>query len=199
MSIGLYDLDFSGTEQLGDDRWHCSLCGCYINSQNNFIAHIKKSRHLSNLPAFKVREETELNAGRVFLSRFNSVSRIKRRASELFETWENHVLAQLLHYMAGAIDGSTDTYQHLGEAGRLLEKYERMERLSLLELAVWKATCRRHAGEVKVDPSNLKTVEDTIRFAEKQRTVWKDYKTELRHSNAIEIVMSQVIPFVGKH
>jgi hypothetical protein len=105
--------------------------------------------------------------------------------------------------MAGDIDGSTDTYEHLRKATRLLEKYEHMERFALLELAVWKATCTRRAGEVKVDPSNLKTVEDAIRFAEKlaekQRSAWKDYKTEMRHSNAIEIIMSLVVPFVGKH
>jgi hypothetical protein len=69
----------------------------------------------------------------------------------------------------------------------------------LLELAVWKVTCTRHAGEVEVDPNNVKTVEDMMRFAEKQRSAWKDYNNEMRHSNAIEIIMSHVIPFVGKH
>ncbi len=141
-----------------------------------------------------------MEAGRVLLTRFTPVLRIKRRASELFETWENRVLAQLFRYIASDRDGST---KHLLKADRLLRTYERMERFALLELAVWKATCTRRAGEVKVDPCNLNTVEDTIRFAkklaEKQRSAWKDYKTELRHSNAIEIIMSLVIPFVGKH
>jgi hypothetical protein len=200
MSLGLYDLYFSGTSLFSDGCWYCSLllCGCYLNSQQSFIAHIGKDGHVSKLSTFKLRERTELKAGRTFLARFDLVSNIKRRASELFETWENRVLAQLFHYMAGDIDGSTDTYQHLREAERLLERYERMERFALLELAVWKMTCTRHAGEVKVDPKNVRTVEDAMRFAEKQRTAWKGYKTEMRYSNAIEIIMSQVIPFVGK-
>jgi hypothetical protein len=196
MSIGS---DLSGTRQLGDSRWYCSLCCCHINSQSTFSAHVKKGRHLSNLTGFKANEEIKLNAGRTFLARFDSVSRIKRRASKLFETWENRVLTQLLHYMAGDIDGSNAIQQHLLEAERLLEKYERLERLALLELAIWKATCTRHAGEVKVDPKHVKTVEDTIRFAKRQRSAWKEYKTEMCHSNAIEIIMKQVIPFVGKH
>jgi hypothetical protein len=199
MSISLYDLDFSGTRQLSDSFWCCSLCHCNISSQSKFNAHIQKIGHLSKLTEFKAKVET----GRVFLSRFDKVSNIKRRASELCETWENRVLAQLFRYMARDIDDSTDTSHYLQEAERLLGKYERMERFCLLELAVWKATCTQRAGEVKVDPNNVKTVEDTIRFAqklaEKQHSVWKDYKTEMRHSNAIEIIMSLVLPFVGKH
>jgi hypothetical protein len=75
--------------------------------------------------------------------------------------------------------------------------YEPMERLSLLELAVWKACCISRAGEVRVDPNDVKTVDMAIRFAKKQKLSWKDYTAVMRQSNAIEIIIRNVIPFVG--
>jgi hypothetical protein len=196
--------DFSGITQSSHGRWYCSVCPFGNISQTKMIAHSVTSSHQSSLSHFKTREATQLKAGRTLLDRFDSVSRIERRASKLFKTWEDRVIAHLFRYMAGDVKASNENH-HLLEAERLLEKYELMERFALLELAVWKATCTRHAGEVKVDPKDVKTVEDAIRFvdairvAEKQGSGWKDYRTEMRHSNAIEIIMSLVIPFVGKH
>jgi hypothetical protein len=175
-----FDHDFSGTNiQLRHGRLYCYMCGFDTS---------KTGCHEKSLSRLKASETT--------------VSSIERRASKLFDTWKNRVLAQLLRHKT---PGVTDhcIFPFLEEAQRLLEKYERMELLSLLELAVWKATCTQLAGEVKVDPQNVRTVEDAIRFvdairfAKKQRSAWRDYKTEMRHSNAIEIILSQVIPFVG--
>jgi hypothetical protein len=80
----------------------------------------------------------------------------------------------------------------LAEAKALLKKYELMERLSLLELAVWKSVCMRRVGD------NVKTVEDAISIATRiaHRDSWRKYQTEMRKSNTMGIVIKHVLPFL---
>lgn len=184
--------DFTGVTKLRESsRWHCNLCKCTIHSDSKIISHCKTGSHKAHVSGLKAEDKSRYT----LLSRYNSVSEIKRRASQLFETWQNHILAELLRYLAA--DQARSSHCHLQEAGRLLEMYEPMERLSLLELAVWKACCISRAGEVRVDPNDVKTVDMAIRFAKKQKLSWKDYTAVMRQSNAIEIIIRNVIPFVG--
>jgi hypothetical protein len=43
-----------------------------------------------------------------------------------------------------------------------------------------------------------KTLEDAILCAAKHQHAWKEYTTEMRESNAIEIIITHVLPFLGK-
>jgi hypothetical protein len=74
-----------------------------------------------------------------------------------------------------------------------------MERLSLLELAVWKAACISRAGQVEPgSKTNIKTLHDAILFVANNRHTWKKYREEMRKSNAIEVIIQHVLPFLGK-
>jgi hypothetical protein len=94
---------------------------------------------------------------------------------------------------------STEDSSILQKGEISLNNYEHMERLSLLELAVWKAACIAQAGLVEIDSkTSLKTVHDAILFTGTHQNTWKKYRTETRKSNAIEIIIKHVLPFFGK-
>jgi HD-like signal output (HDOD) protein len=64
---------------------------------------------------------------------------------------------------------------------------------------VWKSACISHAGQVEVESkTSVKTLHDAILFAANHQHTWKKYRTETRKSNAIEIIIKQVLPFLGK-
>jgi len=67
----------------------------------------------------------------------------------------------------------------------LLEKYEHLERISLLQQAVWKASC-----EMSPD----KPVNDAIYWKNWLNKDWKQKKTDTRNSFAISVIIPLVIP-----
>ena len=79
------------------------------------------------------------------------------------------------------------TDQALKEARNIIDHFEQMERLSLLELAVWKALCTL---EHPFPMMNLKE----IRAWETEG--WKAAKSRFRRHRGINIILSQVVPFL---
>jgi hypothetical protein len=64
--------------------------------------------------------------------------------------------------------------------------YEQMERLSLVEMAVWKAFCMLRAARAIMVNTKIMTLEDYILFGAAHRSPsWKEYKTEMRKSNVL--------------
>jgi hypothetical protein len=75
---------------------------------------------------------------------------------------------------------------HLNDVKVLLTKYHRMERISLVELAVWKAVCIGTCG----------TNQGHLEWAQWTRHGWKRAKNETRQSNEIAVVIAALLPFV---
>jgi len=117
------------------------------------------------------------------------------RARQLWGPWQNHILAELDFYM----DSSLIYSVHLDKEHSLLLNYEPLERCSLLELAVWKACCISRARDEVVGPSHFKIVGDVLRFDDKQRDSWKDFRKEMRSTNAIWIALRMCFHSLATH
>jgi hypothetical protein len=198
---------YCGIEELGVCRsgktWQCVLCGVVIKSEENRRQHAKAGNHQDNVvKSFeKSSKQYVANLGMRTLRRHTNALDIESGVDRLQSpNWQLHVQGVLYRYMKLADDMfSSEEASLLTQAKTLLQKYEQMERLSLLELAVWKAASISHAGQVELDSKmNMKTVHDAILCAAKHQHTWKKYRTETRKSNAIEIIMKHVLPFLGK-
>jgi len=96
-------------------------------------------------------------------------------------TWRWKMQALLLEYVQG------DTT--LCKARQTLQKYEKMERLSLLELAVWKAS-------LMSDPY-FKTMDDLDAYWTLERGFDPvAYKNDRRVTSGITVIIQSVLPFL---
>ena len=91
-----------------------------------------------------------------------------------------------------AFDGTaiwceTPTGIALKSAKDLLSHFEQMERLSLLELSVWKALC------VIYFPRPMRNM---LEVKEWETMGWKAVKRDHRHDRGINIILSGVVPFL---
>jgi hypothetical protein len=111
--------------------------------------------------------------------------------------WQLHVQGVLYRYMTLGVN--TDDESLLREAKALLQECEQREWLAWLELAVWKAACISRATRVELDSKmSMKSVEDAVLCVANNHHTWKKYRTETGKSNAIEIIIKHVLPFLGK-
>jgi hypothetical protein len=182
--------------------WQCVLCGVVLKSEEDRRYHAQEDGDPQNsvvntFANFKDQYCCEPVGMRIIRRNTNALdleSGVDRLQSP---NWQLHVQGVLYRYMK--LDTRDDEELLLGQAQTLLQKYEQMERLSLLELAVWKAACISHAGQVELDSKmSMKSVHDAILCAAKHQHTWKKYRTETRKSNAIEIIIKHVNPFLGK-
>jgi hypothetical protein len=169
--------------------WQCTLCDRSLR-EIDLTKHIFEAihqKHVSHIAMGEICVSSSLN-------RRTTIVPLESRLTKLEDTkWQFHVKALLYDFL------STGDYRIPYKAENLLRLYEHMGRLSLLELAVWKAASISHAGQVEVDSKmSMKTVHDAILCAAKHQHTWKKYRPETRKSNAIEIIMKHVLPFLGK-
>jgi hypothetical protein len=97
--------------------------------------------------------------------------------------WKDALRADLFCYLTS--DHQTDL---LVKAERTLMKYEQLERLVLLQLAIWKAECLMQMPDTEIGYSKA---------VDWMKSGWKALKVEMRGSNAIGTVLSLVHPFMG--
>jgi hypothetical protein len=100
--------------------------------------------------------------------------------------WKRDVKGLFFDYLS-----TGDKSTLLLEAEKSLNAYAYLWPLSSLELAIWKAACILHGSDtIMLSSAKLTTLEDSILFAGTHRSPsWKEYWTEMRKSNAIEIIM----------
>lgn len=105
-----------------------------------------------------------------------------RVALLLAQTQQDDMKSKLLHFVF-------NPDEPLVTMERTLERYEYMDRLVLLELAVWKAACllRRPKGPIN----------DCIDMMEWMATGWMELKEEARASTMFTIIVPHVIRFLG--
>lgn len=78
------------------------------------------------------------------------------------------------------------------EAYSAISEYEQLERLSLLELAVWKSACL-----VSMPPCRNGATIDYLALLQWSKTGWKEHKQIVRqNTNAIAIALTHVVPFI---
>ena len=76
------------------------------------------------------------------------------------------------------------------KAKDLLERYKDLERISLLELAVWKFAC------LTADPKNHGEIKSIVDWSRWYTNGWKEHKKRLYRCNQIVILMKAIVPFL---
>ncbi len=69
------------------------------------------------------------------------------------------------------------------------------ERISLLELAAWKAACIHRLDEMKRE-SGVLVFSNWLAAKSFIDRDWKEYRSEMRHSNRVSIIVERVVPFL---
>jgi hypothetical protein len=112
-----------------------------------------------------------------------------RIASVGLPSWRNAIQAKIFD---GSFNHSISLAKtdQLKEAKSLFTKYHRMEVISLVELAVWKAMC---IASYRCTPGVHQGYHDWLQWT---RHGWKSAKSETRLSNEIGIVICALLPFV---
>jgi hypothetical protein len=173
-----------GQHHSGEGWRGCNVC-------NIKFPKMELTRHVTAPNHKKKVSECARPCVSLTLARRTRIVALESRLTELEHTkWQFHVKALLFDYLW---EGDVTIFN---KAENLLKLYEHMGRLSLLELAVWKAAS---ISQVEIDSkTSMKTLHDVILCAAEYQHTWKKRRTETRKSNAIEIIVKHVLPFLGK-
>jgi hypothetical protein len=171
-----------GWNHQGNPYCYCLLCGQY------FAVRDKRSQHMESYGHGKQVEQFNASLHRAVsvLQRIDDsqqravLDRMEKLGSP---AWRNAVAAALLIHIT-----SNRQEALLAKAMSLLVKYERLEQLALLELAIWKAECLNRMPDIKNDYSKA------VSWI---KSGWKTLKEELRGSSAIAIIISLVRPYTA--
>jgi hypothetical protein len=122
--------------------WQCILCDLAIKSEQERRNHSFNTGHRANVVETLelLGKKYDIGGGKMMLTRGTNALDLDSRADRLQSlNWKLQVQGVLYRFMKlDVVHSSTDTiYSLLGQAETLLQKFEQMERLSLLELAVW--------------------------------------------------------------
>jgi hypothetical protein len=169
-------------EWSNSDKWQCDLCSTgVIWSARSARKHCSGKRHrrlYSILEASQNEEAKKLEMS----DKLRRVQEVSLRVEKLgSEKWIWHVNDALLRYLT--------SIQPINVALDLLSKYELMTRLSLLELAIWKASClsdRRFDTMQKIEDWSLEDGSSNP----------ADYKQVKRATSGVHVIITLIVPFL---
>jgi hypothetical protein len=161
---------------------YCMLCERVVQV-GAWLHHTKEESHQSRRAALKAVTMAEqlLHARRKEASSWTS-----RIGSFSFVAWQDELYQKVFNFVT---DGSKDS----NSVTLPLEKFEFLERVALIRLAVWKVTCLLSPPPIAVGP--FRNVMDCQAWIQ---SGWKVLKNHKRDSTAIGIVLAQVIPFLDQ-
>jgi hypothetical protein len=166
--------------------YECTLCKRSDMSKSAAKHHLREPAHLERME--QARNQREIFAA-VFI-RWDALylePKLKRLKGEDGLSLPDNVLAAAFRYIKTNAGPWCDKQGFKTQAIALLEKYENMERLSLLYLAVWKTECLSQMPEV------------VHTFSSAQQwfsSGWKERKAQERKSGAMHTIVSLVNPFL---
>lgn len=162
---------------------HCLVCKEDFEKPDDYYCHTRTLEHQQRVR--QLRTEQQL---------IRSVLNKQQRVQSFFEPrisilscpdWKKTLRADL--YMFLNEEGPASTRETA--AVQTLEHFEHLERVALLEQAVWRSVCQLNPAYTTSDPM--------YNFQWFQQG-WKDRKEEMRHSSSIGIVVKSVLPFLGQ-
>jgi hypothetical protein len=166
--------------------YQCLLCGHRAGSDYDSLEqHKAQPYHRQQVEQFKstlcgavsILRNFDQSQGQGALDRMEKLG---------LSAWRNSVGAAFLSHMTSNLDSTNRQQPLFTRAMQTLVKYERLERLALLELAIWKAECLNRMPDIKDDYSKAVSW---------MKSGWKTLKEELRGSSAIAIIISLVLPY----
>jgi len=171
-------LDESGRK----DMFVCVLCNTGSMQRKNAEMHLNGSRHSQALESERFKERLGDRA----LTTMNMWD-VKSQVRNLgLPSWRHHIKAKLYEYIFA------EDMQPLNSIHELLRKYTKLEKTSLLELAVWKARCLWLDGS-----QSFNTMQDIL----DQWTIDENFdpaafKAERRYASNVAVIMRGVVQFL---
>jgi hypothetical protein len=166
-------------------KWKCTLCRCHGMTTEVAKWHLHEPTHSKRMAEARVEKEKVRGMVHAWNHIHNSFTRL--RAKDAISL-PDEVLASCFRLIKTASDrpSGSSLSSLLGKARKLLNKYENMERLSILYLAVWKEECLAQMPAMYTVSSAREW------FA----AGWKEHKVEQSNSNAMAVVVRMVQPFL---
>jgi hypothetical protein len=162
--------------------YRCELCDKSFRG-DRVDEHCCKSAHHSRVDQIRVLQSDYMT---------HTCAMLRHRADQLgLKAWQMDVQSKLFWTLLNR--GVEEPGAALRSATALLEKYEQRERISLLELAAWKATCILHP---ELRPPAIKR-KGYLAWLDWARNGWKENKAALRNANELSIIVMSIMPFLG--
>jgi hypothetical protein len=159
----------------------CILCNENCPSREYLKQHVNAGAHATNLGQVN-RDVVETQALlRNMLKVKGTTDRIGKLASS---AQQDAVRGALFRYMM-SMPNQEQTFE---VAMKMLSKYENLEPLVLLELAVWRAECLKQMPSIS---------DDFFQAEQWLSGGWKVLKKVQQNSNSMGIILSLVQPFLG--
>jgi hypothetical protein len=157
---------------------YCLRCKCDIKD-GEWSSHDNEEIHASRTAAL---EKVKVSERKLHMRRKEAIT-WKFRISSLNRAHSRNELYR------NVVDYVTDCSMESTTVTVPLEKYECMERVDLLHLAVWKGMC------ILSPPPNI-VFRSVVECQAWLRTGWKILKAEMRESNAMAIIHAHVMPWL---
>jgi hypothetical protein len=189
----------SDTPWASQALFNCKLCGHNPRdafSVDQMYHHCNDPRHfllVSNL--LSTQHNTDLELRRSHSNSERLASRIEQLG---LAAWQHAVRSILYEYVhsAGAVDPARSRCIY-SLALQSLVKYERLERISLIEMAAWKHSCimllDNDDDEEQQQPHETMSY---LAMKEWERHGWKKIKSTMRRSEATNVIVQCVLPFL---
>jgi hypothetical protein len=163
----------------GETIYTCRLCDVGDIAEGHWRSHVATPNHKRKMELLCKSLELEYT----FSTRRRRAIPIKQRIAKLgLQRWRDDVNSKLLDYLLDSRISSNF------EVRLALEKYEIMEKISLLELAVWKTAC-----QMSIPPVALR---DSLDWHLWLTSGWESKKNKMRQTNAISIIVAHVCTFL---
>jgi hypothetical protein len=156
--------------------WHCLLCDAGPMLMNRVRHHRNGSWHSSACKELK-------HARSVFKLRIEMLGH---------ELWQRRVEGAMSPVSINS--SGEDRIAHYFRFVQTLERYEQMERLSLLELAIWKANCIAKTTAYGVVFSTMREIDDY--WALESSFDQCVYRQQKRITSGATVIIESVLPFL---
>jgi hypothetical protein len=162
--------------------YRCELCDESLRG-NRVDEHCARSAHHNRVEQIRALQCDYMT---------HTCAMLRHRSDQLgLKAWQMDVESKLFWTLLNR--RFEDPGTALVSATALLEKYEQRERISLLELAAWKATCILHP---ELRPAGIKR-KGYLAWLDWARNGWKENKATLHNANEISIIVTSIMPFLG--
>ena len=170
-----------------NDMFICLICNTGSMHEKVLSSHCNGCGHKFSLRHERLKDRarrvdggTQFTKGKYMHSRINSLGLL---------SWRQDIKEKLYDYI---FDEGEFVFDIPFSIERQLEKYQMLEKTSLLELAVWKASCLSFDGSM-----NFHTMQDILdQWAMDESFDPAAYKQERRFNGSMAVIMRCVLPFL---
>jgi hypothetical protein len=158
--------------------YQCQICNRRSMTKDNAHFHEREPVHQERVELIEAAQSCAWDT----YDNVNHALALELRVDKLgLQKWKDGMKLILFDIVAGR--------DQLSVAEELLEKYEDMERISSLELAIWKHAC------IQIPTKTVSN--NALDWQGWFQQGWKENKDSTRHSPAISGIIPHVLPFLG--